>query len=241
LKGAFALDVRLGLATRSTKDIDLARTGNEQAATAHLSAAAAVDLKDFFSFDVHRTPALDAAVGFRAVRYTVRAELAGRRYEQFPVDVALNERLAVQADQLAAPDLLAFAEIQAPVLPVVALEQHVAEKLHAYTASYGTSGAGSTRVKDLADLALIGDLAELDSERLYQALEITFKARASHPLPDALPSPPRSWARPYTELAREAGTTPDLDAAHYAAAELLDPVLASKAAGRWDHTARRWR
>lgn len=56
LKGAFALDVRLGLATRATKDIDLARAGDEQAATAHLTAAAAVDLGDFFSFDVRRTP-----------------------------------------------------------------------------------------------------------------------------------------------------------------------------------------
>jgi predicted nucleotidyltransferase component of viral defense system len=240
LKGAFALDVRLGLATRSTKDIDLARAGNEQAATAHLTAAAAVDLKDFFSFDVRRTPALDNAAGFHAVRYTVRAELAGRRYEQFPVDVALGERPAVEADQLAAPDLLAFAEIQAPVLPVVALEQHVAEKLHAYTASYGASGTGSTRVKDLVDLALISNLAELDSERLRQALELTFQARAGQPLPDALPSPPPSWARPYTELAREAGTTPDIHAGHHAAAELLNPILSSVAAGRWNRAVRRW-
>lgn len=241
LKGAFALDVRLGLATRSTKDIDLARAGNEQAATAHLTAAAAVDLKDFFSFDVRRTPALDTAVGLRAVRYTVRADLAGRRYEQFPVDVALNERLAVEADQLAAPNLLAFAEIQAPILPVVALEQHAAEKLHAYTASYGASGTGSTRVKDLVDLALISDLAEIDSERLHKALELTFQTRAAQPPPGALPSPPRSWARPYTEMAREAGITPDLDAGYNMAAELLDPVLSSKAVGRWDHTARQWR
>jgi predicted nucleotidyltransferase component of viral defense system len=240
LKGAFALDVRLGLATRATKDIDLARAGDEQAATAHLTTAAAVDLGDFFSFDVRRTPALDNAAGFHAVRYTVRAELAGRRYEQFPVDVALGERPAVEADQLAAPDLLAFAEIQAPVLPVVALEQHVAEKLHAYTASYGASGTGSTRVKDLVDLALISDLAELDSERLRQALELTFRARAGQPLPDALQSPPPSWARPYTELAREAGTTPDIHAGHHAAAELLNPILSSVAVGRWNRAVRRW-
>lgn len=41
LKGAFALDVRLGLRTRATKDIDLARTDDEQAATEDLVAAAA--------------------------------------------------------------------------------------------------------------------------------------------------------------------------------------------------------
>jgi len=138
LKGAFALDVRLGLRTRTTKDLDLARVGDEEAATEQLQAAASVDLGDFFSLDVRRTPALDAAPGFQAVRYTVRAELAGRRFEQFPVDVALGEHSPIETERLRAPDLLAFAEINAPELPVIALERHVAEKLHAYTATYGT-------------------------------------------------------------------------------------------------------
>src|ERR1019366_9645686 len=54
LKGAFALDLRLGLGTRTTKDIDLARTDDEQAATADLMAAAGLDLGDFFSYRVSR-------------------------------------------------------------------------------------------------------------------------------------------------------------------------------------------
>lgn len=105
---------------------------------------------------------------------------------------------------------------------------------------YGASGTGSTRVKDLVDLALISDLAELDSERLYKALELTFQTRAGQPLPDALSSPPRSWERPYTEMAREAGITPDLDAGYNAAAELLNPILSSNAAGHWNRAAKSW-
>lgn len=89
--------------------------------------AAAIDLGDVFSFEVRRTPALDAAAGFHAVRYSVRAELAGRRFEQFPVDVALGETAAVEPEQLHAPGLLAFADIEAPELPFVAVEQHVTE------------------------------------------------------------------------------------------------------------------
>jgi hypothetical protein len=84
LKGAFALELRLGLRTRTTKDIDLGRADGEEAAIEHLSAATGVDLGDFFDFEVRRTPALDAAASFHAVRYTVRADLAGRRFEQFP-------------------------------------------------------------------------------------------------------------------------------------------------------------
>ena len=241
LKGAFALDVRLGLRTRTTKDIDLAGANDEEAATERLNAAAAIDLGDFFSFDASRTPALDAAAGFRAVRYTVRAELAGRRFEQFPVDVALGEPSPSQTEKLRAPGLLAFAEVEAPELPVIALEQHVAEKLHAYTGTYGARGQESSRVKDLVDLVLIGDLVKLDAKRLRQALESTFEMRANQPLPSAVPPPPRSWARPYAELAQEAGVSPDLDDGHAAAADLLDPILSAGAAGSWDPGARRWR
>lgn len=98
LKGAFALELRLGLRTRTTKDIDLGRADDEEAATEHLNAAAAVDLGDFFDFEARRTPALDTAAGFHAIRYTVRADLAGRRFEQFPVDVALSESSPIQAE-----------------------------------------------------------------------------------------------------------------------------------------------
>lgn len=48
LKGAFALELRLGLRTRTTKDIDLGRADDEEAATEHLNAAAGIDLRDFF-------------------------------------------------------------------------------------------------------------------------------------------------------------------------------------------------
>jgi predicted nucleotidyltransferase component of viral defense system len=240
LTGAFALDLRLGLGTRTTKDIDLARTDDEQAATEHLAAASAIDLGDFLDFDVRRTGGLDAAAGSRAVRYSVRADLAGRRFEQFPVDVALGEQSQEYAQWLRAPDLLAFAEIEAPELPVVPLERQVAEKLHAYTATYGARGQESTRVKDLVDLVLIADLVELDAARLGEALEVAFGGRAMQSAPAAMPPPPESWARPYAELAQAVGIPPDLAEGYTAAAGLLDPILASRPARRWDPKVKRW-
>lgn len=146
-----------------------------------------------------------------------------------------------QPELLSPLDLLAFAEVVSPELPVVELEQHVAEKLHAYTGTYGPDGQQSTRVKDLVDLVLVSELAELDAKRLSRALVRTFEQRASQPLPAAVPPPPRTWARPYTELARETGVASDLDVGHRAAADLLDPVLGSDAEGHWDALARHWR
>jgi hypothetical protein len=241
LKGAFALELRLGLRTRTTKDIDLGRVDDEEAATEHLNAATRVDLGDFFDFEVRRTLAFDAAAGFHAVRYTVRADLAGRRFEQFPVDVALSESSPIRAEPLFGANLLEFADVAALQLPVISLEQHVAEKLHAYTGTFGQDARESTRVKDLVDLVLIGELAELDAKRLRHVLATTFEQRARQPLPNAILLPPSSWAGPYAALAREVGVAVEIEAGHAATARLLDPVLRSEAAGRWDPEARRWR
>ncbi len=241
LKGAFALELRLGLRARTTKDIDLGRADDEEAATEHLEAATHIDLGDFFVFEVRRTPALDAATGFHAVRYTVRTDLDGRRFEQFPVDVAFSESSSIQAEPLSGANSLEFADVAELQLPVVSLEQHVAEKLHAYTGAFGQEQRESTRVKDLVDLVLIGELAEIDAERLHHALTTTFAQRGRQPLPTAIPSPPSSWARPYAVLAREVGIVDRVEAGHAAATRLLDPVLRSEVGGKWDYAARRWR
>jgi predicted nucleotidyltransferase component of viral defense system len=234
LKGAFALELRLVLRARTTKDIDLGRADDEEGATEHLDAATHVDLGDFFVFEVRRTPALDAATGFHAVRYTVRADLDGRRFEQFPVDVAFSEATPIQAEPLFGGNSLEFADVAEPQLPVVSLEQHVAEKLHAYTSAFGRDQRESTRVKDLVDLVLIGELAEIDTKHLHHALETTFERRARQPLPNAMPPPPSSWARPDAVLAREVGIEADVEAGYAVAARLLDPILRSEAGGDWD-------
>jgi predicted nucleotidyltransferase component of viral defense system len=225
LKGAFALELRLGLQSRMTKDIDLSRDDDEASVTKDLAAAAAVDLDDFFSFRVRRTPALERVVDFRAVRYTVISELAGRRFEQFPLDVGLVDASALAPDIIEIEGALAFADIPLPPLAVIAIEQHIAEKLHAYTAAYGTDGRQSTRVKDLIDLVLIARRTSPHPNRLKEALKSTFERRGSQPLPAEMPAPPEAWATPYAQQAGEVGLPLELAAAHAEAAALLDPVL----------------
>lgn len=238
LKGALALDFRLGARTRTTKDMDLAREDDEEAATADFIAAQAVDFGDFFVFDIQKTPGLGEATG-GAVRYRARAELAARLFEEVVIDVGFAGVLTGTPELLRGPELLTFAGIEPAEVPALPLEQHLAEKVHAYTRSYGT-GVASTRVKDLVDIILIKSFVTLDASHLVDALRRTFEVRDRQSLPATLPAPPSDWAVPYGRLATEVGLTEDLAAAHAEAAAFLDPVLGNRASGRWDPERSAW-
>ena len=242
LKGALALDYRFGDRARTTRDVDLAVRGDEASATADLLAAQALDLGDFFSFAIERTGTLDRLVDGAAVRYHVVAELAGRVFDEFVLDVGFDPPAGVEPDRLRGPDLLGFAGIGPVGVPVLPLEFAVAEKVHAYTRSYGDRSLASTRVKDLVDLVLVAGEAALEARRLRDALDATFDRRATHPLPPRLPHPAADWRVPYGRMCRDIGLAPDLGAGHDLAASLVDPVLAGEVvAGTWDPAARSWR
>jgi len=174
------------------------------------------------------------------MRYRVRTELGSRRFEEVLVDIAFFDPLKWEPEKIAGTDLLEFAEIEPIEVPVLPLEQHVAEKVHAYTRTY-SSGRASSRAKDLVDIVLVKQLMVLDAARLRAALVGVFEKRRQHPLPDRLPPPPRDWAVPYRKLTNQVGINPELGTGHLEAAALLDPILAGGAEGRWDPKRARWR
>jgi hypothetical protein len=241
LKGGLALEYRFGTRARSTRDMDLAGSAGEDTATADLLAAQDLDLGDYFGFTTERTAKLDELVEGSAVRYHVRADLGGRRFEDFVVDVGFDLPSGWETEMLKGTDLLAFAGIDAVEAPSLALELQVAEKVHAYTRGYGPDGIRSTRVKDIVDLTLIASTVSLDAERLQRALRETFGRRGGHDLPGTLPPPPRDWDVAFRRLATEIGMDIDLMGGHQLASKLLDPVLSGKIlTGTWSAAARGW-
>ncbi len=94
LKGALALDFRFPTGARSTRDMDLGRTDNEEATVEDFAAAQELVLDDFFTFAAVRTDALDDTDDFRAIRFHVTAELAGRVFDQFVVDVGFADSMS---------------------------------------------------------------------------------------------------------------------------------------------------
>ena len=242
LKEAVALDYRLGPRARATKDLDLARQEDEQAATADLRAAQSLDLGDYFTFQIDRTGALDELLEGAAIRYRVQADLAGRRFEIVTVDVGFADWFDLPHDRIKGPNFFGFAGIQPVDVLALPLEQHIAEKLHAYTRVYGDNRQ-SSRVKDLVDLVLISSTAEFEAGRLRHAIDRTFTTRNTQIVPDFFPQPPESWAAPYRKLASEIGLHPEVAVGHRLSAAFVDPILSGDApiGARWDPGEGAWK
>lgn len=227
LKGGLALDYRLGDRARTTKDMDLDRQDDAAAATVDLMAAAELDLGDYVRYAIERTDALARLEDGAAVRYRVRTELAGRLFEHVVVDVGFDTPALYAVERVRGRGLLAFADLDSFEVPAIPLTYHIAEKAHAYTRHYGSSGRESTRVKDLVDLVLIATekTSALAAGAVRTALDQTFARRDTHPLPATLPAPPTAWTLPYRKIAGEVGLASDIAVGHAHAAAFLDPIL----------------
>lgn len=240
LKGGFALDLRLADRARATRDVDIDWQVAEEELLDTLIEAAAISAHDHFTFQVERTGAPPERLG-GSHRFRITATLAGRPFETFLLDVGLRSDPVSEYDTLTTPDLLSFADIDPVKVPAVSLEQHIAEKLHAYTRRYANEQP-SSRAKDLIDIVLMSELAAFEFARLREVIVEVFDARATHELPASVPAAPSDWARPYRALAEDVGLEPDPAAGHRLVATFLDPVLTTKPGlAHWDAEALGWR
>jgi len=91
---------------------------------------------------------LSGADDFTAVRFHVTAQLARRTFDQFTLGIGFTTSTAWTPDTVKTSDLLSFAGIGPMWIPALPLPQHLAEQVHAYTSTYGSSSRPSTRPKD---------------------------------------------------------------------------------------------
>jgi predicted nucleotidyltransferase component of viral defense system len=239
LKGGFALELRVGARARTTKDIDIDWATGEDEAVELLLEASAMTLDDRFEFAVERALNTDDLPG-GGQRWTVTTTLAGREFERVAVDIGFATKPVFEPDTIASSHLLDFADIAPTLVPAVAIEQHVAEKLHAYTRTYAAD-MPSSRVKDLVDLVVITHTTSIDADRLTRAIGEIFKRRATHPVPHAIPPPPGDWDRSWRKLAANVPADEKVGHGLATAASLLDPILSGKTSGRWDPGIGEWR
>jgi predicted nucleotidyltransferase component of viral defense system len=225
LKGGYALELRYPGRARATRDLDLNVPPPPYSDLLdELQAAAERDLGDHFKFKVSAPTSTGMLAGppQGGQRFSVEAQLAGRRFATFPLDVGQGDITVRQPDHIQGRIDLTFAGITTPTFPVYPVEDHFAEKLHAYTAPHTIR----TRVKDLVDMVLLIDQGLEPSHLLRESIAATFERYARHPLPPALPPPPAEWQETFPPLAREVGLSiTNSTEAHAFVAEFLTGLL----------------
>lgn len=229
LKGGTALQYRLGEASRFTKDLDLVLFSGSDFASDEISKAVAYDANDFFSFSLQQSRLLDHSTEGSSRRFMLRAELDGRLFENIIVDVGFDDPSPLPTEMIPGTNFLEFAGISAISPPILPIEVHLSEKLHALARIY-EGNRQSTRVKDLIDIVLIARAYRLNANSVRLALNHTFHSRAVHPLPVRLGVPPAEWSVPYVALAVSVNLDPDMSIGHAYAASLLDPLLGGELA-----------
>ncbi len=224
--------------SRTTKDIDLLNLSQQSDIYHTLLSACKLDLQDWFVFEVAR-PVNPLIGDFGGIRFSVRALLDSRTFEEFHLDTGVGDPIVASIDFLKTPSLLEFAGIQPTVVPCYPITQQIAEKVHALTRSH-PSREGS-RVKDLVDILPLAELGEIDGELLTRAIKATFDARQTHTLPINTPEFPSNWMVSFRKLADEVGLTYRyLQDANDAVKEFLNPIFSGETQGRWDPIQWTW-
>jgi Nucleotidyl transferase AbiEii toxin, Type IV TA system len=230
LKGGYALELRFKDA-RSTVDLDLtvqrveALIGDQnQIIREMLQNAADVSLGDWFEFTVGPASIDLTAAPYGGARYPLEARMDERTFARFHVDAGVGDLVMRPPETILCRDWLGFAGVESSPVLMIAREQQLAEKIHAYTLP---RNAANSRVKDLVDMALLIGSRELDKHRILEALRLTFERRRTHDLASLVP-PPADWQIPFRGLAEECGLPTDVAAVFARVHEFVEEVLAQR-------------
>lgn len=197
LKGGLALLARLDDRARATSDADANWRSGVDELEETLDRAAALDVNDGFSFEVGRPHPLEGEGAEGALRFPILVVLAGREFERINLDVNLVPTDQRPIEEIRLRDLLGFAGIPAPMVPVIPVAQQLAEKVHAYVRSYRN---GSSRPRDLYDMLVIAEhLPVPPAPALVAVCRETFAMRGTA-WPPELPEPPHAWQKAWAEF-----------------------------------------
>lgn len=210
VKGGMALEIRIGDRARSTRDLDLAlrdAEGDGSVVRDLLIDCLSVDREeDSFEFLVGEpvTITLDEA-GRPGWRFPVESRMAGRKFANVRLDVVARDDEISKTQRVELPGVLDFAGLERHEVEVVDPKQHFAEKVHAFTRSYGDRP--NTRVRDLPDMVLLIDDGLEPTPELFSIVSRLFEARANVAMPVELPDAPSFWHENYPALAADLDVT----------------------------------
>lgn len=244
LKGGTAVLARVHDA-RTTKDVDLLhQLGDLNAAVEALTAAGRIDLDDHFRFvivnvetNIGGQPQVDGC------RVTIDAYVGTMKKDTFGVDLVTGSLMTAAPETITDP-VLDLRGLEAPVMRLYPVVDHIADKLCATQAMYGADGnLPSSRVRDLVDLVVLARSQDVDGSALISAVRGEWTHRSLPGTP--VFAPPADWERRYPPEAHKAPVVADMTAFPDAVAlvgAFLAPVVDGSAAGRrWIASDLTWR
>ncbi len=199
LKGGAAMELRLGLTARASKDYDATYRARAEDMLDALDRALA---DDWQGFQLQRTEP-ESIRDTRALRMEIKLSYRGRRWGTVQFEVAPAEGASGQeVDRVPAWPLDPL-QLDGPErIACVSMRYQIAQKLHACTEVYA-DGHENDRFRDLIDLQLLRELIDDDAIPGVRAacVEI-FELRAKHAWAPAVTVWP-SWAAGFAAMARE--------------------------------------
>jgi len=179
LKGGAAMELRLGLRARATKDFDVSFRDRTEEMLGNLDTALRLPFGDF-----EVTRGEPAPIGPTASqRIDLKLAYRGRSWQTVRLEIAPAEGSAGQdVDPVAGIALDRFGLTAVDRVPCVSIRYQIAQKIHACTTMPG--GRPNDRSRDLIDLLLLRDLvgAEQLGDVRVACVE-TFELRDRHAWP----------------------------------------------------------
>ncbi|MGP6175382.1 nucleotidyl transferase AbiEii/AbiGii toxin family protein [Corynebacterium sp. A21] len=253
LLGGNALLIRAG-GGRFTRDIDLARdTTWEDPAPVREELQALVNAgmsSDPFRFelgdiDAHSDPD-SFGYGSKTAKITVTVWLGNRIFDTFIIDITNRRHDHGPVDMLPLSPVIEHETLaDLPDIPVVAVENHLADKICAMYELHGRNkDEPSTRYRDLADLVRLISSSRIDAARLREVLDHE-QQRRGIVLPQQLQAPSPRWVENFPRAAKDFAEYPvayhPLEVSVDVAGRCLDPILAGAImTGQWDPISYSW-
>jgi Nucleotidyl transferase AbiEii toxin, Type IV TA system len=217
LKGGVAMELRLGVKARATKDVDFVFHGPLDALIADLDEAF-VEPYSGFTFERGEPKPIRHTGSYR---FDVKLYYGEKRqsWQTLQVEVSPAEIDPLESDEVPAIGIEDLGLSGPKFVLCLALRYQIAQKIHACSERFDDKE--NDRSRDLIDLILLHDLVE-DLSAVRQACAITFERRDKHTWPPELTIEP-SWPETYAaEAKRYEFDVPNADEA----AELVRAFIA---------------
>jgi len=196
IKGGTAMELRLGLGARTTRDVDLVFRGEPQNMLDALEGAFATS---YGEFSFRRKGPIEDIRDTGSRRLAIQVEFAGSSWQTLQLEVARPE--AAEPELVPVAISIADFKLDSPsVVACLSLRYQIAQKLHAATER--PDDRENLRFWDLIDLILLREILSGDLVPVREACVQTFVTRNTHAWPPEL-EVPDIWTDPYAAVIEE--------------------------------------